>query len=89
MTDTDPDFPVRKRLAHPPPVERHNTPTILFVTVCVLDRSPILANNSVHDVFCSIWPKADHWRVGRYMIMPDHVHLFCVPGVYEPLPTKR
>lgn len=23
---------------------------------------------------------ATHWRVGRYVIMPDHIHLFCSPG---------
>ncbi len=22
---------------------------------------------------------ADQWRVGRYVIMPDHIHLFCAP----------
>jgi REP element-mobilizing transposase RayT len=25
------------------------------------------------------WRKANAWIVGRYVIMPDHVHLFCAP----------
>jgi REP element-mobilizing transposase RayT len=27
---------------------------------------------------------ADFWLVGRYVIMPDHIHLFCAPGKYPP-----
>ncbi len=88
-SDNEPAAPTRQHPAHPPPVERFNEPTILFVTVCVLDRSPILANDSVLEALRCIWPKADHWRVGSYLIMPDHLHLFCVPGVHEPLSIKR
>ena len=86
---TAPNFPVRRRLAHPPPIDRGNDPTVLFVTVCVLDRAPILANAEVHAALRRVWPRADHWRVGRYLVMPDHVHLFCTPGLGEPLSVRR
>ena len=29
------------------------------------------------------WRSADHWRVGKYVIMPDHIHFFCAPGIVE------
>ena len=29
------------------------------------------------------WKEATHWRVGEYVIMPDHVHFFCAPGMFE------
>jgi len=29
---------------------------------------------------------ADHWLVGRYVILPDHVHLFCAPNSFPPHP---
>ena len=27
-----------------------------------------------------VWRRANAWHVGRYIIMPDHIHLFCAPG---------
>ena len=32
---------------------------------------------------------ADHWYVGRYVLMPDHIHLFCAPAKVEYLSVKR
>ena len=40
----------------------------------------MLANHRVHQALGEAWAKADHWLVGRYVIMPDHLHLFCAPG---------
>jgi len=37
----------------------------------------------VHDLLCSVWREATAWLVGRYVIMPDHVHLFAAPGDIE------
>jgi len=34
------------------------------------------------DAFVLACRDADAWSVGRYMIMPDHVHLFCAPARY-------
>jgi REP-associated tyrosine transposase len=40
----------------------------------------LLARPEVHEVFCSFCSRAQesHIAVGRYVIMPDHVHLFAV-----------
>ena len=53
---------------------------MIFVTVCTKDRRAVLANARVHDVLLAAWANARDWRVGRYVIMPDHVHFFCAPG---------
>ena len=80
--------PERRRPAHHPPIERFNEPVIVLVTVCAKDRIPVLACDAVHRVCRDIWQAADFWRVGRYVIMPDHVHLFCAPG-RTPMPSLR
>jgi len=35
------------------------------------------------------WRKANHWLVGRYVIMPDHLHLFCAPAKLPVTPLKQ
>jgi len=35
------------------------------------------------------WSRADSWRVGRWLIMPDHVHLFCAPATIPPEPLRK
>jgi len=54
-------------------------PTIVFLTVCTQNRTPCLANTRVHDALVASWDDADAWLVGCYLIMPDHIHLFCSP----------
>lgn len=43
------DLPQRKRLAHVPPVERHNFPIILFVTLTVQPRGDFLSSDDFHE----------------------------------------
>jgi len=62
-----------------PPVERHDTPLILFVTIALQPRTPSLADAHFREAFVLACRDADVWSVGRYVIMPDHVHLFCQP----------
>lgn len=69
----------RRHPVHTPPHERFNTPIIIFVTVCTKDRKPLLANSKAHTVLRDAWEAANSWLVGRYVIMPDHLHLFCAP----------
>lgn len=38
----------------------------------------------MHDRLRDSWSQAATWLVGRYVIMPDHIHLFCAPGTYPP-----
>jgi putative transposase len=63
-----------------PPVERHNTPVVLFVTMTIRPRGTVLANSRFHDAFRAACAEADAWRVSSYVVMPDHIHLFCVPN---------
>lgn len=54
-------------------------PTIVFLTVCTAKRRKGLANEEVHEALVAAWNIADAWEVGLYLIMPDHIHLFCWP----------
>jgi putative transposase len=60
-----------------------NRPTIVFVTVCTKARQPVLASQTMHALLRDVWSSATAWFVGRYVIMPDHVHLFAAPGEPE------
>jgi putative transposase len=51
-------------------------PTVIFDTICTKNRSPWLATPEVHSLLIETWSKANLWLVGRYVIMPDHIHLF-------------
>ena len=82
-------LPERKRPVHWLPVERYNRSIIVFLTVCTKDRKPWLANERMHAALCDAWAEARHWLVGRYVILPDHVHLFCAPGAWAPPSLKR
>jgi len=58
-------------------------PTIVFVTVCTEGRRAWLANDAVHRMLRQAWGEARAWVVGRYVLMPDHLHLFAAPGLPE------
>jgi len=70
----------RKHPPHQPVRQRHNIPIVIFLTVCTKDRKPILANPAAHEILLQAWRIARSWITGRYIVMPDHVHLFCAPG---------
>ena len=78
------DPPGRRHPIHQPVYERFNTPIIIFVTVCTKDRRPSLANPEAHLALRAAWQEAKNWLVGRYMIMPNHIHLFCAPAANVP-----
>jgi putative transposase len=71
----------RKQPAHIPCVERHNRPIIVFLTVCSKDQKRIFDSADVAQLIVGGWTGAKTWLVGRYIIMPDHIHLFCAPGI--------
>lgn len=51
---------------------------IYFVTACTAARRELLASNSIHEAFLRFVEEASNrgaW-VGRYVLMPDHLHLF-------------
>lgn len=63
-------------------IQRLNNPVIVFVTVCTESRKPWLAVDAYHDLLLDVWRNAERWMVGRYVIMPDHLHFFAAP--HEP-----
>ncbi len=53
---------------------------VYFVTACTHQRHPILAVAVVAGILTGEWRAGGErhgWLVGRYVIMPDHVHFFC------------
>jgi putative transposase len=72
----------------PPPLDRlFPSNPVFFVTACTYRRRTLLATNVVHNVFVRFSRRAynEHGiAVGRYVIMPDHMHLFvCGPNDFE------
>ncbi len=68
-----------RRRPHHEIVRHAGKPTIVFLTVCTHQRRPCLSNETAHQLIQEAWFKADHWLVGRYVILPDHLHLFAAP----------
>ena len=56
-----------------------NEPIIVYLTVCTKSRRPWLASSEVQRKLEHVWRKLDAWLVGYYLLMPDHLHLFCAP----------
>ena len=55
-------------------------PNIFFLTVNAKDRVPWMAQATVQEGLASVWrTEATAWVVGYYLLMPDHLHLFCAP----------
>ncbi len=55
-------------------------PTVVFLTVCTKDRRSSLTNPVIHMLLRRVWLSATAWRVGYYVVMPDHIHLFACPS---------
>src|SRR5579875_2136639 len=51
---------------------------VFFLTICTYHRRAALADPAVHEALQQYAHRAEAFRVfvGRYVIMPDHVHLF-------------
>jgi putative transposase len=73
-------LPNRTRPAHLPLVESGNRSVIVYLTVCTRDRKQVLARDDAHLCLRAAWKQAANWSVGRYVLMPDHLHLFCAPA---------
>jgi putative transposase len=55
-------------------------PPIYFVTACAKGRQALFAHDDVAAILIDEMRGAHDrhgWRVGRFVIMPDHLHLFC------------
>jgi len=60
---------------------------VYFVTICASKRKRLFANEMVHAAFCEFSARGQREHgiaVGRYVLMPDHIHLFlCVPPEFN------
>jgi putative transposase len=54
-------------------------PNFVLLTVTTEDRVPWLANPEAKRLLHETWSEATAWLVGDYLLMPDHLHLFCAP----------
>lgn len=81
--------PERRSPAHFATVESGFRSVIIFLTVCTHRRRPLLATDQAARLIISAWQAANFWSVGRYVIMPDHIHLFCAPNTFPPEPLKE
>ena len=55
---------------------------VFFLTVCTQARRFLLAEPRPAGILCEEWRAAEDrhgWRIGRYVIMPYHVHFFATP----------
>jgi putative transposase len=68
----------RKHPPHLTPLDRD--PVILLLTICTKNRKKILAHERVHQLIRQSWALCDGYSVGRYVIMPEHIHAFVGEG---------
>jgi len=63
---------------------------IYFITTCTAEHRPVLASAQTAAILVQEWQNAGErhgWAIGRYVIMPDHVHFFCASELEaKPLP---
>jgi REP element-mobilizing transposase RayT len=56
---------------------------IFFITTCTADRKRILDADRTFQILREELVGAEErhgWRVGRFVVMPDHLHWFCAPA---------
>ena len=56
--------PGRRSLPHLPPLEFANQTTVIFLTMCVQQRRPLLARAEIVALLLDCWREADHWLGG-------------------------
>jgi len=70
-------------MGHPPRIPvwlNHDQPVIYFLTFCVADRRPVLANDQTFAAFADVVHKLSNWKIIAAILMPDHVHLLAAPN---------
>ncbi|HJT80318.1 MAG TPA: hypothetical protein VJ719_03895 [Chthoniobacterales bacterium] len=79
----------RRRPLHLPPIAGYDTPVIVYVTVCTKNRKKILADPTIHEWLRESWQVKPAWLIGKYLIMPDHIHFFCAPDQPDGPPLEE
>ena len=83
------DFESRKHPSRQVTVSVGNLSVILHITVCTFRRLRILARNKIHNLIVDAWIHSPEWTVGRYVVMPDHVHFFAAENELEGYPLGQ
>lgn len=70
-------------MVQPPRLERillpWHTTVIYFVTLCVSDRTPVLANETIFAALRAAILQLRKWHVFAAVIMSDHLHAIVAP----------
>ncbi len=74
-------YPKRKSPAHQPILDISKRSNIVFLTVCSSERKQIFDNENAYLLIRQSWAIESSWKVGRYVILPDHIHMFCAPAI--------
>jgi len=74
----DPQFPQRRNPSSGVHIQLGQS-NIILLTINTEKREPWLANERAHRLLHQTWSAATAWLVGDYLLMPDHLHLFCAP----------
>ena len=67
---------------HLPHITPFSRCPIYYFTAATCERQRVLANQATYDCLTGLWKKSleiDGWCVGRFVIMPDHLHVFSCP----------
>ena len=78
MSPESEQFPKRQNPASGVHVQLGQS-NIVLLTVATENRKHWLDNETAHQFLCQTWSEATSWLVGDYLLMPDHLHLFCAP----------
>ena len=69
-------------MGHPPRIPvwlRWEQSVIYFVTICVANRKPMLANERAFAAFKTTAARLRDWEVLAAVLMPDHLHFVTAP----------
>jgi putative transposase len=71
-----------KLMSRPPRIPnwlRWENATVYFITICVENRKPVLANPRAWELCLEIFRRLDRWTILAAIAMPDHLHLLAAP----------
>jgi REP element-mobilizing transposase RayT len=75
-------LPKRKHLRRLERIFDGTRAPLYYLTCCVHSRIAVLARPDIAEVLETAWREAEQvhgWLVGRFVVMPDHVHFFASP----------
>jgi putative transposase len=69
-------------MGHPPRIPvwlRWEQSVVYFITICVANRKPVLANECAFAAFDNAASRLRDWTVLAAVLMPDHLHFVAAP----------